>query len=220
MKRLTTFLFLFLFALTLQGQKVINLDKSPLDTNVHIEDTLFFDNGAYISNEETDTLKITETVTKIEGDLLVTGTTFFTHSGGMTYVSTAGTQTIGTGGTFERLNEGAIAYTESHLHDFTHSDGRLTYTGTVTKHFDVAVYVNIESDEASALVEVILAKGGATITGTEMRHDYRATDTDAVLSFGWLLELATNEYIEVFGTSDQDNDTFFVHNLQMIINEH
>ena len=209
--------FLVFFAPTfLFSQNIINFDIDKWGS-ITITDSLILE---YAGSSNITVLSPTSTGFIDTLETADIGKIAIDHSGGMSYVSTSGTQTIGTGGTFERLNEGAIAYTASHLHSFTHSDGRLTYTGTNTKHFDIAVYVNIESDEAAALVEIILAKGGATISGTEMRHDYRATDTDAVLSFGWLLELATNEYIEVFGTSDTNGDTFFVHNLQMIINEH
>ena len=206
-----------LLSLIAGGKEGIRIDGVLGGVEVIIKDTLVIEALASPSTPVLITRSTGVVDTLATADI---GEIAIDHSGGMSYVSTPGTQTIGTGGTFERLNEGAIAYTASHLHSFTHSDGRLTYTGTNTKHFDIAVYVNIESDEAAALVEIILAKGGATISGTEMRHDYRATDTDAVLSFGWLLELATNEYIEIFGTSDTNGDTFFVHNLQMIINEH
>ena len=43
--------------------------------NIIIDDTIIFTNGATISNEETDTLFITETVVKITGELAVTGHT-------------------------------------------------------------------------------------------------------------------------------------------------
>ncbi|KKM71972.1 hypothetical protein LCGC14_1425220 [marine sediment metagenome] len=151
------------------------------------------ENSALIDNAETDTVTITETVVQVVGtfnliefksptnpvltmdsngdaDTLATadiGDIAIDHSGGMTWVSTGGTQTIGTGGTFERLNEGAIAYTANHLHDFTHSDGRLTYTGTNTKHFCVAAFPNIESDEASARVQIRIALNGTTIADTD-----------------------------------------------------
>ncbi len=143
-----------------------------------------------------------------------------TESGGMAYVSTSGTQTIGTGGTFERINEGAIAYTGSHLHDFTHSDGRLTYTGTNTKHFTVQVSYNIEGDETAQLVQIQLYKDGALISATNDQHDYTAVDTDDTVGFVWLLEIATGEYVEVHGTSDTNGDTFYLHNGSMVISQH
>ena len=185
-----------------------------------VVDTITLENGATIQNGETDTLTLTETVVKIEGDLFVTGATTIEHSGGLVYVSTLGTQTIGTGGTFERLNEGAIAYTADHLADFTHDDGRMTYTGTITKHFKIGVNVTIESDEVAALLQIRLAKGGSTIAGTTMQRDFTAQNTDGSWGFCWILELATNEYLEVFGTSDTNGDTFVLHNLTMCIGEH
>ena len=130
----------------------------------------------------------------------------FTLSGAMTYVSTEGLMTIGTGGTFERLNEGAIAYTGAHLHDFTHDDGRLTYTGTNTKHFTINVRINIEGDENAQLVQLQLYKDGALIAATNDQHDYVVQDTDDSVGFTWLVEMATNEYVEVHGTSDTNAD--------------
>ena len=200
------------------GVEGIRIAEGGGKIKVTITDTLEFDNGAQIHNGETDTLFITETVVKIDGDLLVTGEIL--HSGGLVYVSTLGTQTIGTGGTFERLNEGAIAYTAEHLADFTHDDGRMTYTGTVTKHFGISVNVTIESDEVAALLQIRLAKGGSTIVGTTMQRDFTAQNTDGSWGFCWILELATDEYLEVFGTSDTNGDTFVLHNLTMCIREH
>jgi len=55
------------------GKEGIRIDGAVGGIEIYMTDTTIFDNGAYISNEETDTLKITETVTKIEGNLVVTG---------------------------------------------------------------------------------------------------------------------------------------------------
>jgi len=144
----------------------------------------------------------------------------FTLSGGMTYVSTEGLMTIGTGGTFERLNEGAIAYTGAHLHDFTHDDGRLTYTGTNTKHFTIDISINIEGEESNQRVEIQLYKDGALITEIKDRHDFTAVDTDDSVGFTWLLTMATNEYVEIHGTSDVDADEFTVLGGSMVISQH
>ncbi len=143
----------------------------------------------------------------------------YERRGAMAYVSTGGTQTIGTGGTFERLNEGAIAYTAAHLKGWTHDDGRLTYTGTESTHFLVTVNVTIEGDEVAQLVQIRLAKGGSVIVGTNMQEDYTAVDTDDSMGFSWIEEMATNEYLEVFGTSDTNGDTFFVHNITFTVTQ-
>jgi len=141
------------------------------------------------------------------------------HYGGMCYISTEGTQTIAIGGTFEKLYEGTMVYTEQHLDSFIHSNGRLTYAGEDSKHFVIMVHASIESDEANARIQIRIALNGVTIAATDAAHDFRATDTDAVLSSNWLIELAPGEYIEVFGTSDTNGDTFVVHNLTLIIVE-
>lgn len=177
-----------------------------------------------LSTGEVDTLE-TADVTEVTLDTLnvnyitVNDFLFYQSHGAMTYVSTAGTQTIGTGGTFERLNEGAIAYTAAHLNDWTHDDGRLTYTGAESQHFIIHVDVTIESDEVTALVQIQLAKGGSTIAGTNMQEDYTVQDTDASMGFSWIEEMATNEYLEVFGTSDTNGDTFFVHNITFTVTQ-
>ena len=202
------------------GKEGIRIDGLLGGIEIYLIDTTIFDEGAYLSNEETDTFKINETVIKIEGDLVITGDLTKNAAGGLTYISTSGTQTIGTGGTFEKLYEGAMVYTGAHLYGFTESNGRLTYTGTKTKHFTIMSHTTIESDEAAALVQVRLAKDGTTIAGTNTQHDYTAVDTDADLSFSWLMELSTNEYLEIYGTSDTNGDTFVVHNLTLTVVEH
>ena len=207
---------------------------------------LVLQSAAIIDNAETDTLTLTEAVIQLvgtfnliefksptnpvltfdsngDGDTLATddiGDIAFTLSGAMTYISTEGLMTIGTGGTFERLNEGAIAYTGSHLHDFTHDDGRLTYTGTNTKHFTIDISINIEGEESNQRVEIQLYKDGALITEIKDRHDFTAVDTDDSVGFTWLLEMATNEYVEIHGTSDTNADEFTVLGGSMVISQH
>ena len=203
-------------------------------------------NGGKIHNTDADTLTLLETIVQVDGilniiDLKTSTTTVltptstgnvdtletddigdiaFTLSGGMTYVSTEGLMTIGTGGTFERLNEGNIAYTGAHLHDFTHDDGRLTYTGTNTKCFTINISINIEGEEANQRVEIQLYKDGALITEIKDRHDFTAVDTDDSVGFTWLLDMATNEYVEIHGTSDVNADEFTVLGGSMVISQH
>ena len=222
MKKLLLFLAL-LFPILAWGQESVDLSKPTtfgtitVDGDVTISDSLILER---LATPTTTVLTPTSTGLIDTLETADIGDVALNHSGGLAYVSTEGTQTIGTGGTFERLNEGAIAYTSDHLSDFTHDDGRLTYTGTVTKHFAISANVTIESDEVTALVQIRLAKGGSTIAGTNMQEDYTVQDTDASMGFCWILELATNEYVEVFGTSDTNGDTFVLHNLTMCIKQH
>jgi hypothetical protein len=82
------------------------------------------------------------------------------------------------------------------LNDFTHSTNRLTYTGATTKHFRVSVDGKIVGGVA-ATITVGVYKNGDTLV--------RAEDTTTIVlvsegSYGinCLVELATNEYVELF----------------------
>ena len=182
---------------------------------------LQFGNGASIDNTETDTLFIEEAVTKITGELLVTGhITAGEHASGLTYISTGGTQSIGTGGTFERLNEGTIAYTGEHLHEFTHDDGRLTYTTDAEISMTIAASVSVESGEVTQEVQLRIAKNGTTIAGTNMQVEFTAVNGNASVSLFWMLDMDQNDYIEVWGTSDTSGDDVIINNLTMGITKH
>ncbi len=217
-------------AIVASAQANDNLTEDRIDSSRIVFDysdstailtTATFENGATISNTETDTFYIEETVTKITGELVITGhVSEGQHAAGLTYISTPGTQTIGTGGTFERLNEGAIAYTSEHLHEFTHSDGRLTYTSVDDIDVTISCAISVTSDETTQLVQFRLAKNGSTLVGTNMAHDFTATARNATIPIAWLEDLAQNDYIEVFGTSDTNGDTFILNNLTLAISKH
>jgi len=140
------------------------------------------------------------------------------HNSAVAYVSTSGTQTIDSNATFERLNEGAIAYTTAHLENFTHSDGRLVYTGATTRHFFVSAALTVQSGETAQLCRFRVAEGGVTVAGSEQSMDFTSQTKNQGRGLLWIVELATNEYIEIFGTSDTDADTFDI--VKMVITVH
>jgi len=139
---------------------------------------------------------------------------------GLAYVSTPGTQTIGTGGTFERLNEGAIAYTAAHLYNFSHADGRLTYTGTPTIHVTITVALAAESGETTQVCNFRIAKNGTSIAATNMPITFTALDYAANTPLTWLDDATTNDYWEIFGTLDTSSDEFDINTLVFTITEH
>ena len=180
-----------------------------------------FNNGAIVGNSEADTLFITETVTKFQGEVFITGhVTEGEHESGMAYVTTPGTQTINTGGTFERLNEGTIAYTGTHTHEFAHDDGRLTYT----RHTDISMTLNatisVESGETAQKVDFRFAKNGTTIEGTNMSVDFTAVNKNAAIPLFWMIDMSQNDYVEVWGTSDTNADEIIINHLTFGITTH
>ena len=102
----------------------------------------------------------------------------------------------------------------------TESDGRLTYTGTPTIHATIIANVSIEADEVAQVVQLRLAENGTTIAGTNMTREFETQNKDSCIGLNWLIELATNDYIEVYGTSDEDGDTFQVNNLTLTVVKH
>jgi len=188
--------------------------------DLDIGDTIEFDNGLQIYNTHADTAYIKEDVVKVEGDLCVTGFISNSHAGGLTYISTGGTQTIGTGGTFEKLYEGTMAYTSGHLHSFTESNGRLTYTGTPTIHVTITCNISIQSGETEQLTQFRIAKNGTTIEATNMARKFTNQNKDSCVGLNWMLEMDTNDYIEIYGTSDTTSDTFDINHMTLTIVKH
>lgn len=209
---------------------IIDISKITIDTlafdygditnDLDVGDTIEFDNGFQIYNTHADTGYLKEAVIKIEGDLVVTGNVESAAAGGICFVSTPGTQTINTGGTFERLNEGSIAYTGDHLYKFTHDDGRLTYTGTHNIHITLTVAMAIESGEVAQVTNFRIAKNGTTIAYTQMPITLTALDEAANTPLKWLDNAVTDDYWEIFGTSDTDADEFDVTTLVFTITKH
>lgn len=198
-----------------------SLDVRAIDADsIHV-DSLVFENGATFTNEETDTAFIIEEVVKIEGDFVVTGhVAEGEHPSGGSWISTPGTQTIGTGGTFERLNEGNIAYTGFHLHEFTQSDGRLTYTSARTISVTIQCVLSVESGEVTQEIDFRLAKGGSTVAGTNTEVTFTAVNNNASVGLLWMDDMAQNEYWEVWGTSDANGDEFDINSMTFIITKH
>jgi len=156
----------------------------------------------------------------VTGDLMVTGIIINGEAGGQTYISTPGIQTIGTGGTFEKLYEGAMAYTGDHLNYFTESNGRLTYTGTTTIHATVVCNLTVQSGETAQVLNFRIAENGTPIAGSNQTKTYTAQTVDRSAGLNWLVELATNDYIEIYGTSDTDADVFTVQSLSLFVVKH
>jgi len=184
-------------------------------------DSIVLENGGTITNSETDTLFITEVVTKIEGELKVTGHVYEgEHASALSFISTPGTQTIETGGTFERLNEGNIAYTGAHLHEFTHSDGRLTYTTADPISLTVNATISVESAEVTQEIQFRIAQNGTTIAGSNMQTEFNAVNGNAAVPLLWAVDMVQNDYVEVWGTSDTNGDAFILNNLTLFISKH
>lgn len=132
------------------------------------------------------------------------------HNASLMYISTPGTIAITTGGTFEKLLGGAIAYTGTHLEGFSHATGRLTRIGE-TKDFLISGAFTIESGENTQNVCLRIAKNGTTIEPTDMQADFSVQNSHRNAPLVWIVELAENDYIEIYVTSDTNGDDVIFH---------
>ena len=136
---------------------------------------------------------------------------------GLMYVSTSGIVTISTGGTYQKVSGGNIAYTSAELLHFTHNAGRLTYTETHALVFIVTAFISIESGETAQDVSIRIAQTGPSIAGTTMERDFNAVNRPSALGVTWILELVADDYVELFCTSDANSDEIIINNLTFSI---
>lgn len=123
------------------------------------------------------------------------------------YISTPAATTITTGGTFYLL-AGTTTVGAGGTTLVTHaSPGRLTYTGSVTRPFTVMGNISFISSANNILAKVRIAKNGATIAESESQF-FKSTSTDTKdVPFFVVVNLAQNDYIEVYVTCDSNAST-------------
>jgi hypothetical protein len=110
-------------------------------------------------------------------------------------------------------------YTPEELVDFTHVSGRLTYTGTATKKFRIEASVSIESPANNTKMTLYAAENGA-ISGKSGKSVIMSSSTEVenvcVLD---VIELATNDYIEIFVENNSGTNDIVVEDLYTLITE-
>lgn len=95
------------------------------------------------------------------------------------------------------------------------NNGRLRYTGADTKMFHTAITMSLSPAGANDTFVVGLAKGGTVVAASKiLQKVVTAGDTQA-FAFHCMVELATNNYIEVYvgNTTDADDVTVKTLNL-------
>ena len=135
---------------------------------------------------------------------------------GSCYISTPAATTITVAGTFYLL-EGTTSAISNSL--FTHSSpGRLTYNGAIPKDFFVTASMSFVSNSNNILASIRVAKNGETIAASEQSF-FKATAADEkqVSSF-IVLQLAQNDYIELYVTNDAAGSTITANHAIMVVN--
>lgn len=133
------------------------------------------------------------------------------------YAAATYTTTITVAGTYYKAGN---TTTSIHTEDFTHASNKLTYTGAATGYFTITCSMSIgySGGAGNKTLSVKLAKNGAVIDNTAVdRVLAAAADRGAVTVIG-LVELAQNDYIEVFVTNQTDTQGFVADKLYLIAN--
>lgn len=93
------------------------------------------------------------------------------------------------------------------LNGFSHTDNRLTYTGTATRVFHITVSISAQhSGSGSTTFSLWLYKNAAAITGTEITRYISGTGDTGAGSTQALVSLATNDYVEMWVETDDGDD--------------
>lgn len=118
-------------------------------------------------------------------------------------------------GVFEKL---VGATTGSGLNNFTHSAGRLTYDGTVTRDFEVKCIVSMETKAVAAEeINCRVAVNGTTVLSTQTGLFFLIAGDPESLSFGGILNLDNGDFVEIFFSSDQNATDIDFHHSQLLI---
>jgi hypothetical protein len=99
-------------------------------------------------------------------------------------------------------------------YEFTDSNGRLTYTGSITKMFHTALTISFSPATTNEEFVVGLAKNGTVQPGKILQKVANTSDIQA-FSFHVMVELATNDYIEVYVGNVSSTGDFVVKTLNI-----
>lgn len=92
----------------------------------------------------------------------------------------------------------------------TTAGGRATYTGALTKRFRVTAHVSATSTKGNEVMSIFIAEGGTALAKSESERKIGTGSDTGSVSTSAIVELATNEFIEVFvdlGASTSDTIT-------------
>lgn len=135
-------------------------------------------------------------------DITGTAVVITTQSDGSTNMVKAAPATALSSGGMEFDNGGA-------------NNGRLRYTGTATKMFHVACTISVAPAGANDTFVFGVAKGGTVIATSKVLLQAINASQPRSTALHVMIELATNEYLELFVGNTTDADDCTVHSLNL-----
>lgn len=128
----------------------------------------------------------------------------------------ATTTTISVSGTYYKVSGTTTA--NSINQKFTHTNNRLTYTGSLTRNFKVTASISASSGNNQDL-KFRLAKNGTTDITSQVSQDTSSSGRVDNITCQWLGSLVTNDYIEIFTTNNTSTTSVLVEDLNVLIEE-
>ena len=123
---------------------------------------------------------------------------------------------ISTPGVFVKVD---AVYNAGDLFNFTNGSGLLTYTGIETQEFSLNLSLTTTLNLAASDISVVLYKNGVAI-GKSEQTSFTGSTTPGLQngSVNALIELSTNDYIEIYITNNGSTDNILVHDLNLTVN--
>lgn len=127
--------------------------------------------------------------------------------------------TIAVAGTYVKINITTTA--GDVLGRFTHSNNRLTYTGSKTRVFKIDSVLSMTSTTDGNQIALKLYKNGIAVNGTRaigtVRVSAGVNRANNIKPQG-IISLSTNDYIEVWGTNLTNTDSVTATDFNLIVN--
>lgn len=101
---------------------------------------------------------------------------------------------------------------------FSHIDNRLTYTGGLARSFKVTAFISaqaIQTNNTTILVRI--AKNGVTIAESEAQATTSATGRNESFPSQAIIEMTTNDYVEIFIANATNANNLLVTELNVVI---
>ena len=125
------------------------------------------------------------------------------------------TTTVATGGTLVKV---AGTTTAGHLASFTHTNGRLTYSGP-RRWFNALAVLTVTVNQSGGIVHLQLDKSGVLCVDSEQHRKVAAAGDLGNMSCSTMVELETGDYLELWATTDvgQDNKLITAEHLSVLV---
>ena len=100
---------------------------------------------------------------------------------------------------------------------FTHSDNRLTYTGGIVRGFRITAQASVQAGNNN-VVAVYIAVNGSIVTESLQLVIMDSAGTSSPIGVQVALNLATNDYVELWVANESAVTNITVENLNLIVN--